>query len=154
MGLMDKLKKYRRFVLFLLCIIFLSYIGLFTNPLPNVFQKISVGTFFISLILCLVIVTKGVLQFSQKIGKIAYFLMIISIIGAIFAFSIHTIDLIEVIAFFTYYISLIASLLAGVVAIVKEEKGLAKLSGFILLLCIGVLIVGTFIAYNIHFIGF
>lgn len=147
---MDKLKKYRRYVLLLFCIIFLSYIGLFSDPLPNVIQKISVGTFFISLILCLMIVTKGVIQFSQKIGKLAYFLVIISIIGAIFAFSIHTIYLIEVIALSTYYISLIASLIAGVVAIVKEEKGLAKLSGFILLLCIGMIIVCTFIVYNIN----
>lgn len=147
---MDKLKKYRRYVLLLFCIIFLSYIGLFSDPLPNVIQKISLGTFFISLILCLMIVTKGVIQFSQKIGKLAYFLVIISIIGAIFAFSIHTIYLIEVIALSTYYISLIASLIAGVVAIVKEEKGLAKLSGFILLLCIGMIIVCTFIVYNIN----
>lgn len=151
---MDKLKKYRKYVLFLFCIICLSYIGLFAEPLPNVFQKISVGTFFISLILCLVIVTKGVIQFSQKIGKVAYFLMMISIIGAIFAFSIHTIVLIEVIAFYTYYISLLASLVAGVVAIVKDEKGLAKLSGFILLLCIGMIIVCTFIVYNINGGGF
>ncbi|MEH6938660.1 hypothetical protein V7056_12485 [Bacillus sp. JJ664] len=151
---MDKLKKYRRYVLLLFCIIFLSYIGLFSDPLPNVFQKISTGTFFISLILCLVIVTKGVIQFSQKIGKLAYFLVIISIIGAIFAFSIQTIRLIEVIALYTYYISLLASLIAGVVAIVKEEKGLAKLSGFILLLCIGMIIVCTFIAYNINIGGF
>ncbi len=151
---MDKLRKYRRYVLLLFCIIFLSYIGLFSDPLPNVLQKISVGTFFISLILCLVIVTKGVIQFSQKIGKLAYFLVIISIIGGIFAFSIHTIDLIEVIALYTYYVSLLASLIAGVVAIVKEEKGLAKLSGFILLLCIGMIIVCTFIVYNINFGGF
>jgi len=151
---MDKLKKYRRYVLLLFCIIFLSYIGLFSDPLPNVFQKISVGTFFISLILCLLIVTKGVIQFSQKIGKLAYFLVILSIIGAIFAFTIHTIYLIEVIALYTYYISLLASLIAGVVAIVKEEKGLAKLSGFILLLCIGMIIVCTFIVYNINLGGF
>ncbi|WP_430509798.1 hypothetical protein [Gottfriedia solisilvae] len=151
---MDKLKKYRRYVLLLFCIIFLSYIGLFSDPLPNVFQKISAGTFFISLILCLVIVTMGVIKFSQKIGKLAYFLVIISILGAIFAFSIHTIDLIELIALYTYYISLLASLIAGVVAIVKEEKGLAKLSGFILLLCIGMIIVCTYIAYNISNGGF
>lgn len=151
---MDKLKKYRRYIFLLFCIIFISYIGLFSDPLPFIFQKISEGIFFISLILCLVITTNGVIKYSQKIGKLAYFLVLISILGAIFAFTINTFEVIEVIALYTYYVSLLASLIAGVVAIVKEEKGLAKLSGFILLLCIGMIIVCTFIAYNINGGGF
>lgn len=151
---LEELNKYRKYVLSLILIIFTSYICQFSEPLPIINRNIFGTVFWISLVLCLVITTNGVVKFSQKIGKFAYFFVLTSLIGAVCAFAIDTLDIIEEISLFIYYVCLLASLIAGVIAIVKGEKGLAKLSGFILLLLIGLIIICTLVAWGINGGGF
>jgi len=147
---LEELKRYRRNVVLLLCVIFISYIIQFAGPVPFINPKIIQLIFWLSLVLCLVIITSGVLKFSQKIGKLAYFFVLCSLIGAIFSFVIHTIDLIKELSFIIYYVGLFSSLITGVIAMVKEEKGLAKLSGFILMLLFALIILFSFILWNIN----
>jgi len=147
---LQELKKYRRNVFILLFVIFISLIGHFAKPLPIVSRRILKGIFWLSLISCFGIITNGVIKFSQKIGKLAYFFVLGSLISAIFAFTIETLNTIKVLSFYIYYICLFASLITGVIAIIKEEKGLAKLSGFILMFLFGLIFVCTFIVWNIN----
>ncbi|PEJ56930.1 hypothetical protein CN692_15185 [Bacillus sp. AFS002410] len=145
---MQELKIYRRNAFLLLCVILLSYMGHLAKPLPILSRRILEGICWLSLISCFGVITSGVIKFSQKIGKLAYFFVLGSLISSIFAFKIETINSINVISFYIYYICLFASLITGVIAIVKEEKGLAKLSGFILMLIFGLIFMCTFIVWN------
>ncbi|PGS55127.1 hypothetical protein [Bacillus sp. AFS041924] len=147
---MQELKKYRRNVFLLLFVIVISYIGHFAKPLPIVSRRILEGIFWLSLTGCFGIITNGVIKFSQKIGKLAYFFVLGSLVSAVFAFTIETLNSIKVISYYIYYICLLASLITGVIAIIKEEKGLAKLSGFILMLLFGLIFMCTFIVWNIN----
>lgn len=154
---MEELKKYRRYTLLALFVSYISFIGHITNSLSDSNRSILKYIFWISVMICLGLCTTGVIKFSNYIGKRAYFLALISVFGIIcyfFEILYDTTEFIKGISLLFIYVGLFSSIGAGIFAILKEERGIAKLSGFLMLFFFGMLFVSLFIVYNLNGSGF
>lgn len=150
---MEDIKKYRRYTLLALFISYISFLGHISNSLTDNNRSIFKYIFWISILICIGFCTAGVVKFSNYIGKRAYFLTLISVIGIMgyfFETMYDSTEIIKVISLLIVYFGMFLSIGAGIFAIVKDERGMAKLSGFFMLFFFGMLFVSLFIVYHLN----